>query len=69
MSDYEKRFKGAVERLEKVRTAVANYIATEGCSCCQHHDHEAVREELGKLLLVPKYSDGSGRNFEKFKIR
>jgi hypothetical protein len=57
-----KRFK------KEVRQAVANYMRSEGCSCCSdvasHTEHQKV---LAKLLNVPKYSDGSGYNFSKFQ--
>jgi hypothetical protein len=54
--------------LAAIRRAVADYIASEGCSCCQNVDaHRDAAERLGKLLRVPRYSDGSGRNFYKYK--
>lgn len=53
-----------------IRTAVADYMGTEGCSCCRDIEgHERNAERLAKLLNVPKYSDGSGRNFSKFKTK
>lgn len=54
--------------LKEIRQAVADYIRSEGCSCCRdekaHKRHEA---RLGKLLRVPKYQDGSGYDFSKFR--
>lgn len=54
--------------LAAIRTAVANYMWSEGCNCCAntdaHREHEAV---LAKLLRVPPYSDRSGYNFPKFR--
>jgi hypothetical protein len=51
-----------------LRTAVADYMHSEGCCCCRnqeaHERHEAV---LGKLLKVPKYKDGSGYDFGKYR--
>lgn len=51
----------------KLRTAVANYMCSEGCSCCRdtdmHEKHEAV---LAKLLDVPAYDDNSGYDFRQF---
>ncbi len=54
--------------IAEIRRAVANYMASEGCGCCGDSDrHRADEEVLGKLLKVPKYKDGSGRDFSKFK--
>ena len=53
---------------KKVRQALTEYIASEGCGCCRDYErHEVAAAELGKLLRVPKYSDGSGYNFYKFR--
>jgi len=51
----------------EIRTAVANYISSEGCSCCEGDNHEKHQKKLAKLLDVPKYEDGSGYNFSLFK--
>lgn len=48
---------------KKVRKAVAVYMSSEGCGCCQDRAHPEHKEALAKLLDVPKYSDGSGYNF------
>jgi len=54
--------------IAKIRRAVADYMSSEGCSCCRAIDmHEKHAAELAKLLGVPKYSDGSGFNFPKFR--
>lgn len=51
-----------------VRRALADYIASEGCSCCRREDeHRAAAVVLAKLLGVPPYPDGSGYDFHKFK--
>ena len=53
-----------------LRTAVADYMSSEGCSCCR--DSEAHREHekaLGKLLKVKKYSDGSGYDFSPYRTK
>ncbi len=53
-----------------VRNLIADYIASEGCPYCEYPDRRAVAEEaLAKLLGVPKYSDGSGFDFGKFKSK
>lgn len=51
----------------KLRRAVADYMYSEGCSCCEHPDHKADEEVLAKLLNVPKHCDGSGYNFDKYQ--
>lgn len=55
--------------IEKIREAVARYMRSEGCSCCEGHKHSKHKEAIAKLLNVPKYDDGSGYNFYKFAER
>lgn len=44
--------------LAQIRTAVADYMWSEGCSCCSDRDkHYEDRERLGKLLRVPRKDD------------
>jgi hypothetical protein len=51
-----------------LRTAIANYMYSEGCGCCSNREqHEDDRVVLAKLLNVPKCSDNSGFDFYKFK--
>jgi hypothetical protein len=58
----------AVSKLRvEVRRAVADYMRSEGCSCCQAPGHDLHEKRLGKLLKVPKYDDGSGYNFAKYR--
>lgn len=40
--------------LEEIRTAVANYLSSEGCECCEDKNHNQHAEILAKLLKVPK---------------
>lgn len=55
---------------KKVRQAVADYMVSEGCSCCRNYDaHKENTARLGKLLGVKKYSDGSGYDFSKFQSK
>jgi hypothetical protein len=55
------------KRTERIRAAVANYIRSEGCSCCQDIDaHTKAAEVLAKLLEVDPYDDGSGYDFYKY---
>ena len=54
--------------LFKIRRAFADYVASEGCSCCQNTEkHEAAARRLGRLLRVPEYEDGSGHDFGQFR--
>jgi len=55
------------KELEKIRTALANYMASEGCSCCEGDDHDAYKAALAILLEVPMYEDKSGYDFSKFE--
>ena len=51
-----------------IRTAVADYMKSEGCSCCQNMEaHRRNKATLAKLLRVPKYEDGSGYDFARFR--
>lgn len=52
------------ELIREIRRALADYIVSEGCSCCQDTPtHNEAANRLAKLLRVPKYADGSGFNF------
>lgn len=54
--------------LEAVRRAVADYMCSEGCSCCRDIDaHEVNKKRLAELLNVPHYSNGSGYDFSIFR--
>lgn len=54
-------------KMMKIRQALADYIRSEGCSCCRNIEaHDAAKEVLGKLLEVPRYSDDSGYDFYQF---
>ena len=54
--------------IKEVRTAVADYMRSEGCSCCRNIEaHDRNKAKLGEMLDVPEYSDGSGYDFGKFE--
>lgn len=53
----------AAQDHEAIRISVANYVQSEGCGCCQGHNHSEHKKVLAKLLKVPMYSDGSGYDF------
>lgn len=46
-------------KLALIRKAVADYMFSEGCSCCRNVDaHAAAKRELAKLLRVPSDKEG-----------
>lgn len=54
----------------EIRRAIADYIWSEGCSCCQATDrHNDAAMRIAKLLHVPTYQDGSGYDFGKFRTK
>ena len=54
-------------KLQKIRQALADYMRSEGCSCCENTTaHEESKERLAKLLDVPAYDDNSGYDFWQF---
>lgn len=70
----KKRLLSLERRLAKevrgIRSAVADYMHSEGCGCCQDREsHKLHEERLANLLNVPKYSDGSGYDFSKFRTK
>ena len=53
-----------------IRTAVADYMASEGCSCCEDtKSHTQAAARLAELLNVPMYQDKSGYDFTRFKTK
>ena len=53
---------------ETIRIAVADYMCSEGCSCCRDIGaHEVNTKRLAELLNVPMYDDESGFNFSQFR--
>lgn len=56
--------------LKNLRMAVADYMQSEGCSCCRSvEDHAKNRATLAKLLRVEKYKDFSGYNFQRYRTK
>lgn len=51
-----------------MRRLIADYMSSEGCSCCRdvaaHEKHAAA---LAEALGVKKYSDGSGYDFSRHR--
>lgn len=58
------------KELAEIRRAVADYIHSEGCSCCEDkEEHAQAHARLAELLDVPKYEDGSGFDFSLFRTK
>ncbi len=53
--------------LSEIRQAVADYMWSEGCSCCRSGNHDENGERLAVLLGVKKYEDGSGYDWESVR--
>lgn len=54
----------------EILCALADYIRSEGCSCCCNiEDHDEAISRLGRLLRVKKYSDGSGYDFRGYETK
>lgn len=57
-----------MNHIKNIRQAVADYMRSEGCDCCSDREkHEQHKAALAKLLHVPKYKDGSGYDFARFR--
>jgi hypothetical protein len=53
---------------KELRRMVADLLAASGCGCCSDREGwERAQAELAKVLRVPKWLDGSGFNFSKFR--
>ena len=56
--------------IAQIRQAVADYMSSEGCSCCRDIEgHENHKKTLAKLLKVKKYKDRSGYDFDKYRSK
>jgi hypothetical protein len=56
--------------ISEIRTAFADYLASEGCSCCQDKPkHDIALDKIGKLLQMQKYEDGSGYDYGKYQSK
>ena len=54
------------KELDALRTAVADYMRSEGCSCCQDREaHKKHRARLGELLNVG--SEDGWHDFTPFR--
>lgn len=52
-----------------IRRAIADYMSSEGCSCCEGGIHGKHENTIAKLLNVPMYKDKSGYKFSKFESK
>lgn len=53
---------------EEIRRMIADYMSSEGCSCCRDIDaHQRHAEALAKALDVKKYDDNSGYDFCSYR--
>lgn len=58
------------KRFKAIREALADYLASEGCSCFRDSQaHKEAGDRLGKLLKVPAYKDKSGYDFSKYRSK
>lgn len=54
--------------LDDIRNAVADYMWSEGCSCCRDTEaHRVYEKRIAKLLGVKPYKDGSGYDFSPYR--
>lgn len=57
-----------IATIKELRNAFADYVRSEGCSCCQDtKKHDKAARRLGTLLRVEPYADGSGFDFTKYR--
>lgn len=55
---------------DALRTAVADYMFSEGCSCCRDNEaHDENRATLGKLLGIRPEKDGNELWYDFSKFR
>lgn len=52
---------------EQLRNAIADYMVSEGCSCCRSNNHSINAERIAKLIDVPPYDGEDGYQFYAFK--
>lgn len=46
-------------RVDELRTAIADYMYSEGCSCCRNNEAHAInKKRIAELLDVPAQPDG-----------
>ncbi len=55
---------------QHVRKLLADYMYSEGCSCCQNIEgHSEAKKALAYLFEVKPFSDGSGYDFTRYRTR
>ena len=54
----------------ELRKAFADYMASEGCSCCRNEEeHGASEMRIAKLLKMKLYSDDSGIDYARYQAK
>lgn len=67
-AELTERVKELEGKVSELRTAFANYHASEGCSCCRDSDnHRDAEHAIGELLEVSKHDDDSGYDFNQYQ--
>jgi hypothetical protein len=51
----------------KLRTLVANVLASGGCGCCEASDHDEHISALCKVLNMKRHADGSGYDYWRYR--
>lgn len=52
---------------KKLREAVAQYMASEGCACCEGDSHIDDAKELAELIGMSLHKDKSGVDWLKYR--
>ena len=66
----EKTSKEMRDFRKKMRALIADYMWSEGCSCCQDVDaHNKAEAALAKALNVRKYENGFGYDFGRYRSK
>ena len=65
------RIQAIVEEFKKeVRELIANYMRSEGCTCCQDFEEHAKNKKLlGELLDCGKYDGEDDYNFHQYATK
>ena len=55
---------------KEILELIANYMRSEGCTCCQNREeHEDVKRRLGELLDCGKYDGEDEYNFNQYTTK
>lgn len=57
-----------MNKIEKIRNAIADYMQSEGCECCRDSEaHDEAENRLGELLNIEKFPDDSGFDWRPYR--